>query len=130
MNIKKKLESIVFNPENELTEEAVEILHAIIDKFSDETTRPIVVHKHTLGKIQKGKNLVGEPVVCTEDKIVIAVFKPYVKEFEANRDLFYRAGDLLQIAEMYFDSMKTRNEQGTIPFQVTSKILNELNNTE
>lgn len=129
MNAKEELRVLLEDPKNTLTKETQSSIEDIVKKLDTNPERPVVVHKHTQGELAKGENIFGEPVV-SKDGVVVAVFKPHVPEFISNRDLYFRAGDLLQIAEMYFDSMVSRGEQGSLPFQITSKILNELNGEE
>lgn len=130
MSAKEQLRSIIEDRNSTLSKEALASAEDLVKKLDTNPERPVVVSPNTQAELVKGQNVYGEPVVSLEDGTIIAVFKHAVPEAEANRNLFFKADGLLQIAEMYFDSMTSRGETDSIPFQLTSKILNELKGDE
>ena len=90
------------------------------------TTRPVVIHKHTSGEWKKAQNVYGEPLIVDENNEIIAKFS-LRDEHKANRELCLAAPKLIQIAEMFFDYMKSKGETNSLSFQITSETLNELN---
>lgn len=80
--------------------------------------RPIISHNHTPGKWKIDKHSINHVVSGGK---TIGVF---TKLDDAK--LCAIAPDLIQIAEMYFDYMKLKGDEGSMPFEFTLKTLNRL----
>ncbi len=104
--------------------------------------RPVIEHKHTKGEwraipfgfSKDGANKVVSfkedgninRHICTCSNIHDGTVHVSVKESESNARLISIAPKLLQIAEMYFDSMQGTEAEGSLPYQVTLETLNKL----
>ena len=95
--------------------------------------RPIIEHKHAKGEWYADKNTTfgeGEPMIVSKTQGVIANFTLSAfntdEEAHATAKLMAISPALLQIVEMYFDSMKAKGKTDSIPFKLTLETLNKL----
>lgn len=88
-------------------------------------TEPKEEHKHTKGEwcVSSGNQIVSMPSQC---KITNNVSGWNYDESKANAKLISIAPELLQIAEMYLDSMKGTDAENSLAYQVTEKTLKKL----
>lgn len=92
-----------------------------LNKYQDiSETRPIVEHNHSPGPWRKDKD---SPYHLNDAN------HKCVGLFVKTADLKYckMTPELVQIAEMYFDYMKSNNMTDSLPFALTSDVLNKLN---
>ena len=91
--------------------------------------RPVVVHKHTKGEWKIDKYT--EVIYSVEEKKRICFFtRQGTVSSEQNKHdarLISQAPTLLQIAEMYFDSMQDKGMEDSIPYKVTLETLKKIN---
>lgn len=101
--------------------------------------RPVIEHKHTKGEWiidVTDKAIDANPkyftIVSDKGKLIALVGnvsdieKEELEETIANTELIQIAPQLLKIAEMYFDSMKGTDAEGSLPFNITLETLNKL----
>lgn len=104
--------------------------------------RPIIEHKHTKGEWiidVTDRAIDANPKYFTlvsdkknGEKLIALIRddsdteKEEFEETRANIKLIQIVPQLLQLAEMYFDSMKGTTAEGSIPYQLTLETLNKL----
>lgn len=126
MTKRQKLEAIVFNRHNDLTDESVKLLHELISETENiNPERPIVNHKHTTGILIPMNDVFGNPIAANSETRIIGEFRSNNAVFD--RNLFIKSNDLLQITEMYFDELRTSGRIGTTIFELVHKTLHDLN---
>jgi hypothetical protein len=84
------------------------------------TTRPVVVHTHSPAPWIEDKESILHLNDANGKCVGLFVRRADMKACEMTPDL-------IQVAKMYFDYMKSNNQTNTLPFMVVSKILNNLN---
>lgn len=114
-----------------------EVWNAKINKMKTElekrkkVSRPVTSHKHTEGEWKKKEFGSGRTVIYVEKgskTLLFAAVEPIKNSEEAiaNAKLISIAPQLLQIAEMFFDTMKGTDAEGSLPFNITLETLNRL----
>ena len=104
--------------------------------------RPVKIHKHTKGKWIVVSNYRNPKVINESGQVIFEHNKNCFDKTErmgvklniyythrkmiANAKLISIAPELLQIAEMYFDSMINTDAENSIAFDVTLQTLNKL----
>lgn len=128
------------DPDN-VWDEKIEKLKAEFERRKA-LNRPIIEHKHTKGEwiidvtdraidanpkyftLVSNKKNGGKLIALIRDDSDTE--KDELYETMANTKLIQIAPQLLQLAEMYFDSMKGTDAEGSIPYQLTLETLNKL----
>ena len=87
--------------------------------------RPCIIRSHTRGNVQIRADR-GVELICG-GKNILSSDVP-LKEAMANAELFKLAPTLLDIAEMYFDSMKGTRAENGLAYKHVLDTLNKLKN--
>lgn len=122
--------NIVILKDDETNELFRQFLHKVtLFGYNRGESRPVEAHKHERGELvvmEHEKNVVLG--IKDDSKLgytPLASFHNKNESTVATAKLFAVADNLIQIAEMYFDSMQTRGEQNSLPFQITLDTLNK-----
>ncbi len=120
---------ITCDPDN-VWDEKISKLKAELEKRKA-LNRPVIDHKHTKGNW--GTEFVGSPgcnyyykVTVKNGESICNITTRNEERAHANAKIIEIAPALLQIAEMYFDYMKSNEMENTLMFEITLNTLNKL----
>ena len=92
--------------------------------------RPIIEHKHTKGEWERftisTHNGDYQKIKIENGTSICNITTRNEEQAIANAKLIEVVPQLLQIAEMYFDSMQGTEAEGSLPYNLTLETLNKL----